>query len=72
MKQFIKAVPGKMHSIIYTDLESGDILTEEKCIQLARKRKVELEVCLSDLGQITYLPQICNPLIHVVPDFRFA
>lgn len=31
-------------------LESGDILTEEKCIQLAKKRKVELEVCLSDLG----------------------
>jgi len=31
-------------------LESGDTLTEKRCIQLAKQKKVELEVCLSDLG----------------------
>src|SRR3990167_6229262 len=44
-------------------LESGDIFTEEKCIQLARKRKVELEVCLSDLGN-TFLRTPPNSLFQ--------
>lgn len=33
-------------------LDNGDIITEEKCIRLAKQKKVELEVCLSDLGNI--------------------
>src|SRR3990167_4395643 len=33
-------------------LDSGDTITEEKCIRLAKQGKVELEVCFSDLGNI--------------------
>jgi hypothetical protein len=38
------------HNLYQYYLNSGDSITEEKCISLAKKRKVELEVCLSDLG----------------------
>ena len=33
-------------------LDNGSLLTESKCIRLAKQGKVELEVCLSDLGDL--------------------
>lgn len=59
MSQFIKAEPGMGHAVIYTDTTgkhfrfSGGTwawLSKDQCIELAKEGKVDLEVCISCLG----------------------